>query len=132
MNNNTAVVVAILSGLMGLLGVALGACLTGLREAWSRKKRHLSYWSAMHAEVDVCREFGEFYLKDEKTAPLYRPREPMRMLSRPYWVTDRCRNKKRAVSCGFTAWLIRSIADWNTRRRRGTRSLPRKFWDKRR
>lgn len=61
-----------LSGLYGLAGVIVGATITqGV--AWLQKrKRHLSYWSAMSAEIDLCRGLADAYLNDQVSAPLYR------------------------------------------------------------
>ena len=61
-----------LSGLYGLAGVIVGATITqGV--AWLQKrKRHLSYWSAMSAEVNLCKGLAEAYVRDDKKAPSYR------------------------------------------------------------
>jgi hypothetical protein len=63
---------SIVPALIGLLGVALGLTFASLREWWQRKKRHLSYWSAMSAEVDLCAGLGRAYTRDGVKGPLYR------------------------------------------------------------
>jgi hypothetical protein len=67
-----SVLTSVIPAIIGLLGVALGAGLGELREVCQRKKRHLSYWSAMSAEVDLCRGLAEAYCRDPVKAPLYR------------------------------------------------------------
>ena len=55
-----------------LVGATLGFAGPQL-VAWSQKrKRHRAYWSAMSAEVDLCREDAEVYVRDMVIAPLYR------------------------------------------------------------
>jgi hypothetical protein len=63
---------AAISGAFGLGGVALGAWLGHWKESRQRGKRHVSYWSAMSAEVDLCGGLAEAYVRDEVSAPLYR------------------------------------------------------------
>lgn len=64
----TPIVVAVI----GLIGVCLGAWLVSWKESRQRKKRHLSYWSAMSAEVDLCAGLARAYCRDHVKAPLYR------------------------------------------------------------
>ena len=71
-NALTPIVVAVIGSVSGLAGVALGAWIGYWKELRQQKKRHLSYWSAMSAEVDLCRDDANQYLKDAVIAPLYR------------------------------------------------------------
>jgi hypothetical protein len=68
----TSAMASILPGIFGLAGVVLGALLTQLREILQRRKRHLSYWSALSAEVDLCHGFAMAYENDPVQSPLYR------------------------------------------------------------
>ena len=63
---------ALLAGAFGLMGVVLGAFLMELREFFTRRERHLSYWSALSAEVDLCHGFAKAYCDDPVQSPLYR------------------------------------------------------------
>jgi hypothetical protein len=55
-----------------LAGVVVGLWFPAWREWRQKKKRHLSYWSAMSAEVDLCAGLAEAYTRDRVKAPLYR------------------------------------------------------------
>jgi len=60
------------AGVFGLAGVVLGFLGTNT-VAWLEKhKRHRAYWSAISAEVELCKSMAETYLRDEVRAPLYR------------------------------------------------------------
>jgi hypothetical protein len=61
-----------ISGAFALAGVIVGAATTQLAAWWERKKRHLSYWSAMAAETELCRDHAAIYVADWVIAPLYR------------------------------------------------------------
>jgi len=64
--------VAYVSAGAALVGAALGFAGPQLVAWWQKRKRHRAYWSAMSAEIDLCREHAEAYLKDRVVAPLYR------------------------------------------------------------
>ena len=66
------IVVAVISSVSGLTGVGLGAWLGYWRESRQKEKRHLSYWSAMSAEVELCSGHAQAYVCDNVMAPLYR------------------------------------------------------------
>ncbi len=51
-------------GVFGLLGVIVGVVSTQGVAWWQRRKRHRAYWSAMSAEIDLCRDDAQAYLKD--------------------------------------------------------------------
>lgn len=61
-----------IGGIFGLAGVIIGAVITQGSTAWQKRKRHFAYWSALRAEVDICRNHASNYKKDQKAAPLYR------------------------------------------------------------
>lgn len=60
------------SGAFGLLGVIVGATITQGTAWWQKRKRHFAYWSAMSAEVDLCRDQAQGYIADQVIAPLGR------------------------------------------------------------
>lgn len=53
-------------------GVVLGFALSEAKSQWSRKKRVKGYWKALQAEIRVCGEFAETFLRDKVAAPAYR------------------------------------------------------------
>jgi hypothetical protein len=57
---------------LGLIGVVLGFILAQGKDWWSRYFRRKSYWAALRAELEFCREQAEIYMKDPYAAPLYR------------------------------------------------------------
>jgi hypothetical protein len=61
-----------ISGAFGLAGVIIGATITQGAAWWQKRKRHLAYWSAISAEVDLCRDHAEEYCDAQAYAPLYR------------------------------------------------------------
>jgi hypothetical protein len=61
-----------ISGAFGLAGVVIGATITQGTTWWQKRKRHTAYWSAMSAEVDLCRDHSEEYVNGHAFAPLYR------------------------------------------------------------
>ena len=61
-----------ISGAFGLAGVVIGASIAQGAAWWQKRKRHLAYWSAMSAEIDLCREDAAVYVRDRVIAPLYR------------------------------------------------------------
>jgi hypothetical protein len=61
-----------ISGAFGLAGVVIDATITQGAAWWQKRKRHLAYWSAMSAEIDLCRDYAETYPKAMVIAPLYR------------------------------------------------------------
>lgn len=65
-------ITAVISSASGLAGVTLGAWLGYWKERSQQKKRHLSYWSALSAEVDLCDGLARAYVRDPVDAPLYR------------------------------------------------------------
>jgi hypothetical protein len=60
------------NGLFGLGGVAPGAWIGYWKESRQRQQRNRSYWSALSAEVDLCKGYGAAYVRDDVKAPLYR------------------------------------------------------------
>lgn len=60
----------------GVVGTLLGAIVGGTIThgvAWLlRRKKHKAYWSALSAEVDLCRGLAEAYVRHSVKAPLYR------------------------------------------------------------
>jgi len=68
----TAQTTALIAGAFGLMGVVLGAFLMELREFLTRRERHLSYWSALSAEVDLCHGYAKAYYDGAVSSPLYR------------------------------------------------------------
>ena len=123
----------IVPGLFGLLGVALGASLTGLKEWCQRKKRQRAYWSALSAEVDLCGGLAEAFVRDKVKAPLYRLPTIAYDTGFPALLGDGVVFFRRRLgpSCVSTLRSCRSIVDWSTRTRplsatirpRWTRSL---------
>jgi hypothetical protein len=65
-------VVALIGSVSGLAGVVVGAALASARERRQGRKRRLSYWSAISAEVEECKGLAEAYVRDSVSAPLYR------------------------------------------------------------
>lgn len=61
-----------IGGVFGLLGVALGASISQFATWFQQIARHVGYWSAMSAEVDLCHGMAEAYERDNVAAPLYR------------------------------------------------------------
>ncbi len=60
------------AGAFGLGGVIRGAIIASGVEWLQKRKRHVAYWSAMSAEIDLCREQAQGYLDDNVIAPLNR------------------------------------------------------------
>lgn len=60
------------AGAFGLGGVILGAIIANGVEWLQKRKRHVAYWSAMSAEIDLCCEQAGVYLNDQVIAPLNR------------------------------------------------------------
>jgi hypothetical protein len=63
-------VVAALAG--AGLGGFLGFLLSELKDWRARVRRRKAHWSALGAEIELCREIAESYLRDNVQAPLYR------------------------------------------------------------
>jgi hypothetical protein len=64
--------VAYVSAGAALVGTALGFAGPQLVAWWQKRKRHLAYWSAMSAEIDLCHGLAKAYVADDVPAPLYR------------------------------------------------------------
>ena len=67
-----SILISIVASVSGLAGVAMGAAITHLRERGRQNRRHLSYWSALSAEIELCRGLADAYTRDLVPAPLYR------------------------------------------------------------
>ena len=63
-------VIATLIG--AVVGVLLGVIVSELKEWWWRTRRRKAHWRALSAEVEICREMAEIFLRDGVGAPLYR------------------------------------------------------------
>ncbi len=55
-----------------VIGAILGFALSEGKDAWFRRKRRKSHFGALRAEIELCREMAETYLRDNIVAPLYR------------------------------------------------------------
>jgi hypothetical protein len=62
----------LVSGAIGIVGVCVGGVFPFLLARWQRNKRQFGHWSAMSAEVDLCKGLAETYVNGNKMAPLYR------------------------------------------------------------
>jgi hypothetical protein len=56
----------------GALGVVLGFSLSEGKEWLLRRRRRKANWGALKAEVKICADLAERFLKDNVAAPLYR------------------------------------------------------------
>jgi len=63
---------AVVGAIIGFVGVLVGAGITQGAAFWQRRARHRSYWQALRAEVEICREHGDAYLADSVNSPAYR------------------------------------------------------------
>jgi hypothetical protein len=62
----------VVSSIPTLAGVVVGAWIGYWKESWQRRKRQVSYWAAISAEVDLCAGLARAYVRDNVMAPLYR------------------------------------------------------------
>jgi hypothetical protein len=63
---------SIIGGAFGIAGVIVGFFAAQIVAWFERRKRHRSYWSALSAEVELCREHGDAYLNAHVASPAYR------------------------------------------------------------
>jgi hypothetical protein len=64
--------VAYVTASAALAGATLGVAGPQLVAWWQKRKRHHSYWSAIGAELDLCKGLAEAYGPENVQAPLYR------------------------------------------------------------
>lgn len=53
-------------------GVLIGFLLATGKEWLTKKRQRRAHWSALSAEVEICREHADVYIKDRIAAPSYR------------------------------------------------------------
>ena len=56
----------------GLLGVIVGAASTQSVAWWQKRRRQMGHWRALSAEVEICKDLANAYIRDRVLAPLYR------------------------------------------------------------
>jgi hypothetical protein len=62
----------VFAALIGVVGVVVGVLLTLFTEWVRGRYRRRAHWAALSAEIELCRNLAETYLKDEIGSPLYR------------------------------------------------------------
>jgi hypothetical protein len=55
-----------------VMGAILGFALSEGKSTWLLRKRRKSHFGALRAQIELCREMAETYLRDNIIAPLYR------------------------------------------------------------